>query len=196
MQRKKSSAAKTDREASDTRQDRVYAIFVGTINQEAVSKITAAASKAIAEGKATIHLAMQSTGGKIQDGICLYNFFRALPVPTTLYNIGTCCSIAAVAFLGGRERKVSAYGTFMLHRTTGGVLSTTAGHLEAIAKSIVLDDSRVGAILRERLRLSEDKWRELTTAELWLSAQESVECGLASAIDEFCPPPGSPILSW
>jgi ATP-dependent Clp protease, protease subunit len=196
LHRKKGPNTKTDRETRDTRQNQVFAIFVGAINQETVSKITAAASNAIAEGRTKIHLAMQSTGGKIQDGICLYNFFRTLPAATTLYNIGTCSSIAAVAFLGGRERMVSAYGTFMLHRTTGGVLSSTAGHLQAIAKSIVLDDNRVEAILRERLRLSEDKWRELASAELWLSARESLECGLVTAIGEFSPPPGSPILSW
>jgi ATP-dependent Clp protease, protease subunit len=179
----------------DTQHSEVFAIFVGPINQDAVSKITAAASAAVSEGKAKIHLVLQSTGGRIQDGICLYNFFRALPLPAALYNIGSCSSIAAVAFLGAHERKVSSYATFMLHRTTGGVLSSTAGRLQAIAKSIVLDDNRVEAILRDRLRLSDDKWRELFSTELWLSAQESVECGLASAIGEFSPPPGAKILA-
>jgi ATP-dependent Clp protease protease subunit len=93
-------------------------------------------------------LLFQSNGGLVGDGICLHNFFRALPIELTLYNVGSIASIAVTAYLGAKHRKASAYAAFMLHRTYASPQAATSDRLHAIAQSVSLDDERTEAILR------------------------------------------------
>lgn len=165
-------------------------MFCGTIEQGSVQRIFAGLTLATQKIK-HLHLLFQSTGGFIGEGICLYNFFRAMPIELTLYNVGTVSSIAAVAFLGARNRKASRYATFMLHRSHVSPQAATAEGLEASARSLRTDDERTDAILREHLKVPPDKWPNPAKPELWLTAKEAVECGLATGIGEFGPPVGS-----
>jgi ATP-dependent protease ClpP protease subunit len=95
----------------------VYAVFCGNLDQASVGRIMLGVTTAIANRVPRLHLLFQSSGGLVGDGVCLYSFFRGLPLPLTIYNVGSVSSIAALAYLGAEERKVSAHATFMLHRT-------------------------------------------------------------------------------
>jgi ATP-dependent Clp protease protease subunit len=168
----------------------VYAIFAGFIDQSAVQRIFQGVCAAITNRIQHIHLLFQSYGGTVGDGVCLYNFFRGLPIGLTLYNVGNVSSAAVIAYLGAHERKTSAYATFMVHRTQSPQQAASAERLHAIAHSVVADDERTEAILRQHLTLSEDQWAIHRTAELWFTAKEAELCGLAE-IGEFAPPLGS-----
>jgi ATP-dependent Clp protease, protease subunit len=139
-------------------------------------------------------LLFQSTGGTVSDGVCLYNFFRSLPIGLTLYNSGSVASIAVIAYLGAKKRKVNAHATFMLHRTSAVPQIATAARVQSIAQSLTLDDKRTEAIITQHLTLSDEQWRIHTVTDLWLSAEEAVQCGLADEIGDFAPPPGQPVL--
>lgn len=165
-------------------------MFAGIIDQLAVSRFFNFFSLAGQDKTGHIHLLLQSMGGGVGDGICLYNFFRNSPIPMTLYNSGTCASIAAVAYLGGKERKVSAYGTFMLHKTHASPQTASAERLYAAARSVMLDDTRMESIIRQNLSLSSAQWSDHEGFDLWLSADEAVGAGLATDIGEFSPPLG------
>lgn len=134
-------------------------------------------------------------GGNVNDGVALYNFFRALPVDLTLYNVGSVASAAVIAYLGAKERKVSTYATFMLHRTQSSAQFAFADHLEAITHSLRIDDDRTEAILRQHLTLSDDRWAAHRLSELWLTANDAMQAHLADAIAEFAPPKGMPLFS-
>ena len=54
----------------------------------------------MAQRVAHVHLLFQSNGGTVGDGLCLYNFFRSLPISLTFYNTGSVASVAAIAYLG------------------------------------------------------------------------------------------------
>src|SRR5882672_2383880 len=111
----------------------VYATFSGEINQDSVARIIKGVTSVM--GQVThLHVLFNSTGGFISDGICLYNFFRALTLDLTLYNGGSVSSIAAIAFLGAHHRKTSTYGTFMIHRSHSSPQGATASKLEDIAR--------------------------------------------------------------
>lgn len=172
----------------------LYAAFAGDIGPASVQRIIAGAATAMAHSTQRLHLAFQSTGGYIGDGVCIYNYFKALPLPLTLYNIGTVSSIATVAYLGAKERKASAHATFMMHRTHSQE-PTTAGRLKSLAQTFRLDNQRTDAILREHLHLSRSQWRELDRHELTLSAREALDVGLATEVGEFAPPPGTRIYN-
>jgi hypothetical protein len=95
----------------------IYGVFCGNVDQASVARIMSGMATAINNRVPRLHLLFQSSGGLVGDGVCLYNFLKALPIPLTIYNVGSVSSIAALAYLGAEERKVSAHATFMLHRT-------------------------------------------------------------------------------
>jgi ATP-dependent Clp protease protease subunit len=173
----------------------IYALFAGMIDQDAVRRLFNGLTTAITNRIDRMHLLLQSTGGSVSDGVCLYNFFRTLPIELKIYNCGSVSSIAAIAYLGAQSRKVSAHATFMLHRTHISPQMATAERLQALANTIGIDDQRTEAILRDRLTLSDDKWAIHRMTELWFNTQEAVECGLADEVAEFAPPKGSMVFS-
>jgi ATP-dependent protease ClpP protease subunit len=173
----------------------VYAVFASVIDQNSVARIFAGVTGAMGTGRTKIHLLFQSAGGSVADGVALYNFFRGLTIPLALYNVGACSSIAAIAYLGAAERKVSAHAMFMLHRTTGTAQAADAATLHAIANSVVSDDERTERILRERVRFSDAQWKQLDTSNLWITPAEAVKSGLATSIQEFVPPIGTQIFN-
>ncbi|WP_165405964.1 ATP-dependent Clp protease proteolytic subunit [Bradyrhizobium genosp. SA-3] len=173
----------------------IYAVFAGGIDTQAVAKFFNSMTSAqnIAQNP-ELHILFQSWGGNVSDGVCLYNFFRTFPVDLTLYNAGNVSSIATIAYLGAKKRKVSTYATFMIHRTTSPGQPATAERLNAIAHSVVADDQRTEAILRAHLSLSEDQWSVHRSADLFLTAKEAITCGLAE-LGEFAPPVGTRVFN-
>jgi ATP-dependent Clp protease protease subunit len=172
----------------------VYAAFAGNIDQVAVQKIFQGFGGAMTNNISGVHLLFQSAGGIVGDGVCLYNFFRALPINLTLYNVGTICSAAVIAYLGAKKRKTSTYATFMVHRPQSPLQTATADRLQAIAHSVAIDDKRTESILRKHIILPDEKWAVHSIADLWLSAQDAVVCNLADEIGEFAPPIGQQVF--
>jgi ATP-dependent Clp protease protease subunit len=176
-------------------QPEVYAMFSGNVDQASLARIMASLGAAANNRVPRLHLLFQSSGGLVGDGVALYNFFKALPIPLTVYNVGSVSSIAALAYLGAEERKVNAHATFMLHRTYASPQAASAERLQAIAKSLLLDDQRTEAILRQHLTLDEARWADHRSNDIWFSAQEAVDAGFATSIGDFAPPKGSLIFS-
>src|SRR5260370_7187686 len=87
-----------------------------------------------------VHLLFQSVGGIVGDGICLYNFFKSLPINLTIYNAGAVQSIAIVSYLGAKRRKTSSRAVFMIHRTSSGAQPATAPSLKCSAQALPLDN--------------------------------------------------------
>jgi len=64
-----------------------------------------------------------------------------------------------------------------------------------IVKSLILDDERTDRILRERLTFPDNLWAQLDHHDLYLSATEAVQFGIAQEIDEFSPPAGAKVFN-
>jgi ATP-dependent Clp protease protease subunit len=172
----------------------VYAIFSGEINGASVQRIINGVTSVMGQVE-HIHLLFQSNGGYIGDGICLYNFFRALTLDLIIYNGGSVGSIAAIAFLGAKTRKTSKFGTFMIHRSHWSANAATAARLQEAAESLRIDDARTEAILRNHIILSDEQWTALNYKNLTFGAEEAVKIGFAIEIAEFTPPPGARIFT-
>jgi len=171
----------------------LYAVFSGEINQDSTKRIFKTISAATAKKVRHVHILVESYGGFVGDGICLYNFFKSLPVDLTLYNAGAVQSIATIAYLGAKWRKASARAAFMIHRTLVSPQLANSAKLHAVAKSITIDDERTESILREHLKLSKEEWDALNYTDLHFSGGEAVNIGLVHEIGEFSPPHGSEI---
>jgi ATP-dependent Clp protease, protease subunit len=169
-----------------------YGVFSGAIDQTSTQRLFHTLTTAAAN-RLTVHLLFQSSGGNVADGICLYNFFKALPIDLTLYNVGSIQSIATIAYLGAKHRKVSAHAAFMIHRTLGSAQFAVAARLQGLAQSVLLDDTRSESILRQNLRLGDDVWNTFT--EMHFSAEDSVKAGIAEQVEEFIIPSGTPFFN-
>lgn len=173
----------------------VYGTFSGAINQDSVQKLFNTFAIAMNSNVQHVHLAFQTSGGFIGDGVALYNYFKTLPIDLTLYNTGTVASIGVIAYLGAKARKASKYSAFMIHRTQRSAESSTANMLRSLAEAAALDDKRPEAILREHLKLPAEKWNDFDHYDLSFSAEESVDIGIAEQIAEFSPPAGAKVFN-
>jgi ATP-dependent Clp protease protease subunit len=171
----------------------VYAVFCGPINEESVRQLLASLATATRQ-KQHVHLLFQSSGGCVGDGICLYNFFKALPVGLTLYNVGSISSIAVIAYLGASRRITSARAMFMIHRTTTKLTGAPAAIMKGVTKNLILSDEHCESILRESITLADgEQWSDLDLRDFFFSGEEAVKIGLAHEIGEFSPPPKSDV---
>jgi ATP-dependent Clp protease protease subunit len=168
-----------------------YLIFSGYIDQLAVQRFFALTAEATRTGYRHIHVLLQSLGGGIQEGVCLYNYFRTLPIPITVYNVGGVSSAAVFAFLGAEDRVASTFGAFMIHRAHATFQGANSDVVQTRGQSLIDDDRRAEAILKAHIQLSDEQWQTHRYADLWLTAEEAVAIGLATRIGEFSPPPGT-----
>jgi ATP-dependent Clp protease protease subunit len=174
----------------------LYGTIAGVLDQAAVQRILGSFGFASQNGVQAAHVLIQSGGGGIGEGVCLYNFFRTLQIDLTLYNVGTVSSIAVIAYLGARHRKVSKHGTFMIHRTQTTTQAANTQTVKAFAESAILFDKNTEGILREHVKnMPADKWTHFNHNDLWFSAEEAVKFGIADEIADFAPPAGTKIYT-
>jgi ATP-dependent Clp protease protease subunit len=168
----------------------IYTVYCGGIEQATAQKIVNNLTLASVNNVKHVHTLFQTAGGYVGDGVFLYNLFRSIPVELTLYNGGQISSAGVVAYLGAKRRKTSPNATFMLHRSTNSTQFATASKLEHVAKTLILDDERTEAIVREHVKLPDELWKELSFHDVYLSGTEAVKFGIATEIGEFAPPAG------
>ena len=174
----------------------VYGIFSGPIDQPGAQRLINSLTTASANSVKSVHLMFQSIGGGIGEGICLHNLFQTLPFEFTLYNSGSVSSIAVIAYLGAKRRKVSAYASFMIHRTQTTTTAANTQTVKAFAESAVLFDKNTEAILRAHINMPAEKWSHFNHNDLWFSAEDAVKYGIADEIAEFSPPTGTRLWSF
>lgn len=88
--------------------------FSAPLNNSTASALMGAIAKSLNDGHDDIHLFLSTPGGGVADGIAVYNFLIALPVPLSVYNIGTVDSIGNVIFQGGSQRIAFPTSRFMV----------------------------------------------------------------------------------
>jgi ATP-dependent Clp protease protease subunit len=174
----------------------IYATLAGRIDDTVVQRVFNQMASAISNGAKRFHLMLQSTGGIINDGIALYNYLRGLPIELITYNCGTVQSIAVSIFLAAQKRKASRSATFMIHKATFYVSSpTTSMQLSAATQSLKVDDDRIERILKEYIRMPEEKWDAHRFIDIFITAEEALQYGLIDEIADFTPPPGAKLIN-
>ena len=67
--------------------------------------------------------------------------------------------------------------------------------LQGVADSLIMDDARTEAILRERITMPDKKWKKVSQFGLFVGAEEAVSLGFADEIGDFAPPAGSNVIN-
>lgn len=178
------------------REDTGYYTLAGDVNNDMVQRVFGAAAEMSAAGISTAHLLLQSHGGFISDGLCLYNFLSNLPIRFVTYNAGAVASIAVTVFLAGRQRHASSTARFMVHKShaspQGGARPDA---LQIIADGLKADDRRTETILRRFVALTDAQWAVHAHSDLHLTAEAARDAGLIDSIADFAPPRGATIIA-
>ncbi len=132
---------------------------------------------------AELTVRINSPGGSAHDGLALANAIMRHPGPTTTNVEALAASAASVVALAGDTVTMSKYGQMMLHNARVGVHGTVEDLKSAAAMLTKLNDS-MAQFYADRTGGDPADWAKAMKRESWYTADEALEAGLVSSIDE------------
>ena len=164
----------------------------GDVNSDMVYRVFEAVASMSEDGVDTAHLLVQSNGGYVSDGLCLYNFMASSPINFITYNAGAVASIAVILFMAGTRRYASETARFMIHKSHATASpGARPDALNIIVEGLRADDARTEAILRKNIELTPEQWGIHQYGDLHLNARDAKAAGLVDDVMDFAPPKGS-----
>ncbi|MCA8830283.1 Clp protease ClpP [Hymenobacter pini] len=131
----------------------------------------------------TVHVTINSPGGRVDKGMGIYDFLRSLGPGVTIKTeaIGQCSSIATAIFLAGSERLIHPHTEFMIHLPSGGVLGT-AETIQEYATAMARCQQSLIDLYVERAGVDATAIMEVMRRETELTAEECLSLGFATAV--------------
>ena len=181
----------TQSETQNNTEQHGYFTLSGDVNSDMVRRVFNAVADITEDKLTTAHILIQSNGGYVSDGICLYNFLSKLPLDIITYNAGAVASIAVTLFLSGRHRHASDTARFMVHKSHATASpGSRPDALSIIVEGLRADDMRTERILRSQVNLTDEQWQVHAYSDLHLTADQALEVGMIESIRDFAPPKG------
>jgi ATP-dependent Clp protease protease subunit len=166
----------------------------GDVNSDMVHRVFEAVAGMTEDGIETAHVMVQSNGGYVSDGLCLYNFIANSPVEFVMYNGGAVASIAVIMYLSGSRRYASETARFMVHKSHATASpGSRPDALNIIVEGLRADDARTESILRKHVELTPEQWAIHQYSDLHLNSRDAKIAGLIDDIRDFAPPKGAPL---
>lgn len=128
-----------------------------------------------------IHLHINSPGGRIFDGIAIYNAIKSHPSTVTTIADALAASIASVIFQAGDVRQMTRNATMMIHDGSGLVYGN-AEDMRDMAELLDKMSNNIADIYAEAAGGSVAEWRALMQEETWYTGKEAVDAGLADEV--------------
>lgn len=139
-----------------------------------------------------IAVRINSPGGDVFGGRAIEQALRDHPGPVTVHVDGIAASIASVIAMAGSEIRMGAGAMMMIHKAwTIGI-----GNSEDFLSTAALLEKIDGTIAQTYATRAGGKvadFADMMSAETWLTAEEAVAAGLATAIDEGQP---KALIAW
>lgn len=133
-----------------------------------------------------ITLYINSPGGKVQEGLAVYDTIMLLHAPVRTVCIGTCASMGAILFLAGDRREMMKHGRIMIHDPAFGGNHDVGGKKPHEIQAELDDLNRcreaLAQIIAERTGKDIEEIYKVTANDTYYSADEAIEYGLATNI--------------
>lgn len=152
-------------------------LFGGVDAAELVAEI-----ESIEDG-AELDVRINSPGGYAFDGINIANAILRHKGKTTTYIDGLAASAASIVALAGEEVVMTKYGQMMLHNAHA-VIMGGADDLRDAAKVLDKLNDSVADFYADRAGGERRDWARVMARETWYNADEALDAGLATKIDE------------
>lgn len=163
----------------------------GAVNDDAANLIIAQMLFLSNEDtKSDVHFYINSPGGSITAGLAIYDTMQFLRCDVATYCVGQAASMAAVLLAGGKagKRFLLANNRILLHQPhIMGVLEGPATDLDIEAQEILRLRGRLYHILANHTGQVAEKIEKDCDRNLWLSAEEAINYGLADRILQKAP---------
>ena len=130
-----------------------------------------------------ILLRVNSPGGSVIDGLAIYDAIRRTSQKVTTRIEGLAASIASIIALAGDEVIMSENSLFMIHNVWGG----ETGDSKDMRKAADLMDKMSGKLVSIYMAKSgkeESEVKSWMDSETWFNAEEALEAGFITAIEE------------
>jgi len=142
------------------------------------------------DSKNDIHFYINSPGGSITSGLAVYDTMQFLRCDVATYCIGQAASMAALLLAGGArgKRYLLSNNRVLLHQPLiAGHLIGPATDLDIEAQEILRLRALLYEILAKHTGQPIEKIEKDCDRNLWLSATEAIEYGLADRILQKAP---------
>jgi ATP-dependent Clp protease protease subunit len=183
------------------REERVFDIFSrllkdriiflqGTIDDSSANLIVAQMLfLQFEDPKTDIHLYINSPGGSVTAGMCIYDTMQYVTCDVATYCIGQAASMGAVLLAAGTKGKRNAlpHARVMIHQPMAGTEGTTTEIL-IHAKEFLRLKKDLNDILLKHTGQSLDRIEKDTDRDKFMSSQESLEYGIVDNVLERLPP--------
>lgn len=160
-----------------------FVFVVGQI-EDKMAKLVAAQLIALSqESHEPIYVLVSSPGGHVESGDLIHDMVKFIPAPVYMIGSGWVASAGAIIFLAvPKERRLCLENTrFLLHEPSGGV-GGSASDIEIQATEILKMRERLANIVSRETGQKLEKVLADIDRDLWMSAQEAIEYGLAARI--------------
>jgi ATP-dependent Clp endopeptidase proteolytic subunit ClpP len=128
-----------------------------------------------------IHVHINSPGGRVWDGIAIYNAIRSHPSTVTTIVDALAASAASFIHQAGNVRQVTKNATMMIHNASGLAMGN-AKDLREMADLLDKLSKNIASIYSEQAGGTVDEWLGYMDAETWYDSQEALDAGLAQEI--------------
>ncbi len=92
-----------------------YIIFTAGVYPAQSGQLKNAIIQAINDKYDEIYFLISSEGGNVFEGLAIASLIKALPMKTTMHNVGQVDSVATAIFSSGKERVSNKNASFMFH---------------------------------------------------------------------------------
>lgn len=180
---KKEATTFTAKAEADTLTLEIYdAIGADWFGQGITASIVSDAMKTAGD-YSCLNVRLNSPGGDLFEGVAIYNLFRSCGKPVNVSVDGLAASAASLVAMAGDTITMGVGTQMMIHRAMGGAM----GYADDMRKlADILDSVSASAadIYVTRTGMKKDKVMKLMDAETWMSANEALDSGFATAVSE------------
>lgn len=129
----------------------------------------------------TINVYINSYGGEVAEGLAIYNALKRHKAKIKTFCDGFAASIASVIFMAGDERIMSNASLLFIHNAWT-YADGNAKELRKIADDLdTITQASINAYM-EHVNITEEELKEMLDNETWISPQDALEMGFATAI--------------
>lgn len=132
-------------------------------------------------GGADFDLHVNSPGGDVFEGLAMLNTLRTYPGQVTAIVDGIAASAASFLIMGADEIVTQPNSEIMIHDAWGLCMGNAADMIDMASRLDKVSDN-IADVYAGRGHEDAAVWRERMRQEVWYSAEEAVEVGLADRV--------------
>jgi ATP-dependent Clp protease protease subunit len=160
-------------------------VFIGTPIDDLVANLVVAQMLFLQmeDPKRDINLYINSPGGSVTAGLAIYDTMQFVTCDVATYCVGVAASMGAVLLTAGTKGKRYALpnSDIMIHQVSGGAQGT-ASDVERTVEYMFRLKKRLIKIMAHHTGKSEDRIKEDSDRDYWITAEEAKEYGLVDEV--------------